>query len=41
MYTLEEICPSCSSKAIRQRPPKFSLSDKYARYRRQAKKEFR
>jgi len=37
-YTLEEKCPLCSSDTIRPRPPKFSLADKYASYRRKAKK---
>ena len=38
-YTLEGVCPSCSSKAESPRPPKFSLSDKYASYRRIIKKK--
>ena len=38
-YTLHEQCPACSGKAIRPLPPKFSLDDKYGKYRREAKKE--
>ena len=38
-YTLEEKCPKCGGKAILPRPPKFSLDDKYAALKREAKKE--
>ncbi len=36
-YTLKEICPYCKSKTKRPRPPKFSLEDKYGKYRRKIK----
>jgi H/ACA ribonucleoprotein complex subunit 3 len=38
-YTLEEKCPKCGAEAILPRPPKFSLDDKYAALKREAKKE--
>lgn len=36
-YTLKDICPKCSIKTQIPKPPKFSLEDKYANYKRQAK----
>jgi H/ACA ribonucleoprotein complex subunit 3 len=36
-YTLEENCPKCNTATIMPRPMKFSLEDKYAKYRRKAK----
>jgi H/ACA ribonucleoprotein complex subunit 3 len=38
-YTLEEKCPTCNNLAVIPRPPKFSLDDKYAKMRREIKKE--
>ena len=38
-YTLKEVCPKCGGEAITCRPAKYSPEDKYASYRRQAKKE--
>ena len=38
-YTIEEKCSKCGEKAILPRPPKFSLDDKYAHLKREAKKE--
>lgn len=38
-YTLEEKCPTCNNPAVIPRPPKFSLDDKYAKLRREIKKE--
>lgn len=38
-YTLEDKCPSCDGKTVLPRPPKFSLTDKYASLKRQVKKE--
>lgn len=32
-YTLKEICPSCNSETNDPHPSKFSLEDKYIRYR--------
>ena len=37
-YTMNEIC-SCGGKALNPKPPKYSPEDKYAEYRRIAKKE--
>jgi H/ACA ribonucleoprotein complex subunit 3 len=36
-YTLKEQC-SCGAAAVHPKPAKFSVDDKYADYRRQAKK---
>jgi len=36
---MKDLCPSCSSKCVSSRPAKFSIEDKYARYRRAAKQE--
>jgi H/ACA ribonucleoprotein complex subunit 3 len=36
-YTLKEEC-KCRGKAVTTKPPKFSPEDKYASYRRKAKK---
>jgi H/ACA ribonucleoprotein complex subunit 3 len=38
-YTLEEVCPKCSAKTMLPRPPKFSSEDKYAKMKRELKKE--
>ncbi len=41
-YTLanpESKCPYCKGQLINPRPPKFSLIDKYAKYRREYFKE--
>jgi rRNA maturation protein Nop10 len=32
-YTLNYICPRCKTETETSIPPKFSLHDKYARYR--------
>ncbi len=32
-YTLKEICPECKMETYDPHPPKFSLEDKYIRYR--------
>ncbi len=32
-YTLKEICPECKIETHDPHPPKFSLEDKYIRYR--------
>lgn len=37
-YTLKEGC-KCGGKASTTKPPKYSPDDKYANYRRTAKKE--
>ncbi len=35
----ESECPYCKGQLINPRPPKFSLTDKYAKYRREYFKE--
>jgi len=37
-YTLKKECPNCGSDCVEPKPPKFSLDDKYASLRREAKK---
>lgn len=37
-YTMDEEC-GCGGKAVTTKPPKYSPEDKYAGYRRKAKKE--
>lgn len=32
-YTLKELCSSCKTETNDPHPPKFSLDDKYVRYR--------
>jgi len=39
-YTMKELC-SCGSKAITTKPAKFSVDDKYAKYRREAKEQLK
>ncbi|MDY1590555.1 MAG: RNA-protein complex protein Nop10 [Methanofastidiosum sp.] len=38
-YTLKGLCPLCNTHAVNPHPPKFSLEDKYGKYRRLIKKE--
>ncbi len=38
-YTLQETCPRCTAPTNLPRPPKFSLDEKYADLKREAKKE--
>ena len=38
-YSLEDSCSGCGGKCVTPRPPKFSLEDKYADYRRITKLE--
>ncbi len=40
-YTLEEECVVCKVSTVLAKPPKYSPSDKYANYRREAKAEER
>ncbi len=37
IYTMKQECPTCSGKTVEARPPRFSLDDKYASYRREVK----
>ncbi|MBD3207494.1 RNA-protein complex protein Nop10 [Candidatus Bathyarchaeota archaeon] len=32
-YTLKDECPKCGGKAVTPHPAKFSLDDKYRRYK--------
>lgn len=38
-YSLKNICPKCNTKTIEPKPPKYSIPDKYAKYRREEKKQ--
>ena len=38
-YTMRKECAKCSEKTISPKPPKFSLNDKYDKYRREVRKE--
>lgn len=39
-YLIGQECPSCGGKrTISAQPPKFSVEDKYAKYRRMAKEQ--
>lgn len=38
VYTLKEKCPKCKGVTIMPKPAKYSPEDKYASYRRKAKK---
>ncbi|NIA04322.1 MAG: RNA-protein complex protein Nop10 [Nitrospiraceae bacterium] len=40
-YFLSETCPICGGKCVTPEPPKFSLEDKYGKYRRIAKESER
>ena len=39
IYTLKGQCPNCGGELKVIYPPKFSVEDKYGKYRRQLKKE--
>lgn len=39
IYTLEDSCPKCGGPLHVIYPPKFSIEDKYGKYRRKLKKE--
>ena len=39
IYTLKSQCPNCGGELKVIYPPKFSVEDKYGKYRRQLKKE--
>lgn len=38
-YTLKEKCTNCNNRTLDPHPPKFSLEDKYIRYRIKEKYE--
>jgi len=37
-YTIKNPCPDCNSNTLSPKPAKFSIEDKYGKYRRIAKK---
>jgi len=37
VYTIKDKCPKCSKDTVRLIPPKYSLDDKYGKYRRRVK----
>ncbi|HEX7576203.1 MAG TPA: RNA-protein complex protein Nop10 [Candidatus Methanoperedens sp.] len=37
-YTLKEVCPLCGSPTRYSRPARFSLEDRYGKYRRITRK---
>ncbi len=39
-YTMNKVCPKCNSKTITQKPAKFSIEDKYGKYRRMLKLKY-
>jgi H/ACA ribonucleoprotein complex subunit 3 len=39
IYTVEDTCVKCGKKTIQPKPAKFSLDDKYAHLRREAKQK--
>lgn len=39
IYTLKDACPKCGGQLKVIYPPKFSVEDKYGKYRRILKKE--
>lgn len=41
IYTIQPICPKCKGDLNVIYPPKFSIEDKYGKYRRILKKENR
>ena len=41
LYTLKDKCSKCGTETIITAPPKFSVDDKYAGYRREAKEKLR
>jgi H/ACA ribonucleoprotein complex subunit 3 len=38
IYTLKKSCPKCSKKTTSPKPAKFSIEDKFGKYRREYKK---
>ncbi|KZX16789.1 RNA-protein complex protein Nop10 [Methanobrevibacter curvatus] len=39
IYTIEETCPKCGGSLNVIYPPKYSIEDKYGKYRRKLKEE--
>lgn len=40
-FTLKDTCPTCGGPTTTTQPPKYSVEDKHAAYRRQAKEASR
>ncbi|ACX73055.1 RNA-binding protein Nop10p [Methanocaldococcus vulcanius M7] len=40
-YSLRDTCPKCREKTIIPKPPKFSLEDRWGKYRRMLKRELK
>ncbi|MEK6835535.1 MAG: RNA-protein complex protein Nop10 [Nanoarchaeota archaeon] len=38
IYTLKDECPNCNKKTLSPKPAKFSIEDKYQKYRLKARK---
>ena len=36
-YTIQSACPQCKEKSLSPKPAKFSIEDKWGKYRRMAK----
>ena len=39
VYTMNEVCSKCNSKTTNPKPAKYSIEDKYGKWRRKAKLE--
>ncbi|MAG45780.1 MAG: ribosome biogenesis protein [Nanoarchaeota archaeon] len=39
LYTLEKTCPKCKKPTLEPKPAKFSVKDKFGKYRRNYKKQ--
>ena len=37
LYTLKKLCPNCNKKTENPKPAKYSVDDKFGKYRRLAK----
>ena len=40
-YSMQDVCPYCGAECVTVEPPKFSMEDKYGKYRRIAKHDER
>ncbi|MBX7075904.1 MAG: RNA-protein complex protein Nop10 [Methanobacteriaceae archaeon] len=38
-YTIKDVCPNCGGELKVVYPPKYSIEDKYGKYRRKLKEE--
>jgi len=39
VYTMKDKCPICGETTVEAKPPKFSIQDRYGKYRREAKRK--